>query len=102
VVEVNVDPESQLVEFRIGHREGKLVFPECQQACPQADLAAERIWRHLDLLQFETRIRARVPRCDCEQSGVKSTAGPVGAKALAVYEPIRGGCSQGSQRLQFG
>jgi len=80
VVEVNVDPEGRLVEIQLRHRGGKLVCPDCQQACPQADLAAERTWRHLDLMQFETRIRARVPRCDCEQCGVKTTAVPWAGK----------------------
>ena len=76
VVEVNVDPEGQQVEILRSHRRGKLTCPECQQACPQADLATERVWRHLDLMQFETRIRARVPRCDCQRCGVKTTAVP--------------------------
>lgn len=76
VVEVNVDPEGQQVEILLSHRRGKLTCPECQQACPQADLATERVWRHLDLMQFETRIRARVPRCDCQRCGVKTTAVP--------------------------
>jgi transposase len=76
VVEVNVDPEGQQIEILLSHRGGKLTCPECQQACTQADLAAERIWRHLDLMQFETRVRARVPRCDCQQCVVKTTAVP--------------------------
>jgi transposase len=36
-------------------------------------MATERVWRHLDLMQLETRIRARVPRCNCQNFGVKST-----------------------------
>ncbi len=31
-------------------------------------------------MQFETRIRARVPRCDCEQCGVTTTAVPWAGK----------------------
>jgi hypothetical protein len=54
VVEVNVDPEGRLVEVQLRHRGGRLVCPDCQQVCPQAGLAAERIWRHLGLMQFET------------------------------------------------
>lgn len=80
VAEVNVDPEGQQVEIQLRHRGGKLICPECQQACPQADLASERTWRHLDLMQFETLIRARVPRCTCKQCGVKTTAVPWAGK----------------------
>jgi transposase len=45
VVEVNVDSEGQQVEILLSHRRGKLTCPECQQACTQADLATERVWR---------------------------------------------------------
>jgi transposase len=76
MVEVNVDPEGRLVEIQFRHRGGKLVCPDCHQGWPQAALAAERTWRYLDLTQFETRVRARVSRCDCEQCGVKTTAVP--------------------------
>ncbi len=80
VVEVNVDPDGQQVEIQLRHRGGELICPECQQACPQADLAAERTWRHLDLKQFETLIRARVPRCTCKRCGVKTTVVPWAGK----------------------
>jgi transposase len=80
VVEFNVDPEGRLVEIQLRHRGGKLVCPDSQQARPQADLSAERTWRHHDFMQFETRIRASVPRCECEQCGVKTTAVPWAGK----------------------
>ncbi|MFN5322613.1 MAG: transposase family protein [Planctomycetota bacterium] len=35
-----------------------------------------RTWRHLDLMQFETILRARVPRSDCPSCGVKTTTVP--------------------------
>ena len=76
VADVIVDPEGQRVEIQLSHRGGKLVCPECQVTCPQADLAPERTWRHLDLMQFETILRARVPRSDCPSCGVKTTTVP--------------------------
>ena len=33
-------------------------------------------WRHLDTMQFETRIRCRVPRSDCKEHGVKAVKVP--------------------------
>ena len=80
VADVAVDPEGQRVEIQLAHRGGKLVCPECQGACPQADLAPERTWRHLDLMQFETLLRARVPRSDCKSCGVKTTTVPWAGK----------------------
>ena len=44
--------------------------PECGQECPRHDRAPERTWRHLDVMQFQTIIRARVPRSRCAKHGV--------------------------------
>jgi len=41
-----------------------------------ADHAPERVWRHLDTMQFETLLRARVPRARCPKHGVKTIAVP--------------------------
>jgi transposase len=72
--------DEQRVEIRLEHRGGSLVCPECGQACPQADLAPERTWRHLDTMQFLTELRARVPRCKCSKCGVKTTRVPWAGK----------------------
>ncbi len=48
----------------------------CGNACPRHDHAPERSWRHLDTMQFETTIVARVPRTDCNECGVKTCEVP--------------------------
>ena len=50
--------------------------PECGKQCTVADHAPERTWRHLDTMQFETLIRARVPRSRCPEDGVKTISVP--------------------------
>jgi transposase len=50
--------------------------PECGRECSIHDRAPERTWRHLDTMQFETLIRARVPRSDCPEHGVKTMQVP--------------------------
>jgi transposase len=50
--------------------------PECGRECSIHDSAPERTWRHLDTMQFETLIRARVPRSDCPEHGVKTMKVP--------------------------
>jgi transposase len=70
----------QRVEIRLEHRGGALACPDCGQVCPQADLAPERSWRHLDTMQFTTEIRARVPRCQCSKCGVKTISVPWAGK----------------------
>jgi len=62
------------------HRGGRVKCPECGKECTIADHAPERSWRHLDTMQFETRLRARVPRSDCPSCGVKTTQVPWAGK----------------------
>ena len=50
--------------------------PECGQACSLHDSAPERTWRHLDTMQFITVIRARTPRANCPEHGVKTMTVP--------------------------
>lgn len=50
--------------------------PECGRACSIHDSAPERRWRHLDTMQFETEIRARVPRANCPEHGVRTMSVP--------------------------
>jgi transposase len=48
----------------------------CGKECPIHDSAPERTWRHLDTMQFRTEIRARTPRSDCPEHGVKTVLVP--------------------------
>ncbi|MEZ5940374.1 MAG: ISL3 family transposase [Planctomycetaceae bacterium] len=50
--------------------------PECGTPSPIYDRTAERTWRHLDTMQFETLITARTPRCRCPHCGVKTVTLP--------------------------
>ena len=50
--------------------------PECGRACWLHDHGPERKWRHLDAMGFETFLRARVPRVNCPEHGVKSVEVP--------------------------
>ena len=80
VVSVDLLPEHNRVEIRIRHLGGKVACPECQGACSIADHAPERQWRHLDVMQFETRILSSTPRSRCETCGVKTIAVPWASK----------------------
>ena len=56
--------------------EAAVVCPECRKECARRDHAPEREWRHLNVMQFLTVIRARVPRCRCPEHGVKTVRTP--------------------------
>lgn len=74
---VKLDLGAKKVEIALEWARGaKAVCPGCRRACAIADHAAERTWRHLDTMQFETLIRASVPRSDCPEHGVKTVSVP--------------------------
>ena len=77
VERVDLDLTAQRVEIRLGRVAGAAVCcPDCQTVRPLKDHAPERRWRHLDTMQFETVLVARVPRTNCPDCGVLNTAVP--------------------------
>lgn len=73
VQSVALDLEAKSVSIYLEHPKGRPVpCPQCHASCTIADHASERRWRHLDTMQFETILIARVPRADCPQCGVKT------------------------------
>ncbi len=65
------------VEIELGWQWGSAAkCPECGRACSIHDSAPERTWRHLDTMQFMTVIRARTPRANCPEHGVKTMTVP--------------------------
>lgn len=81
VASVDLKMEAQRVEIELKHAEGAAIrCPECGEQCFLHDHSPERTWRHLDTMQFETRLRAKVPRSDCPECGVKTVAVPWAVK----------------------
>jgi transposase len=73
VVNVDLSLEGQRVEIQLEHvPDQPACCPECAQPRPLKDHAPERSWRHLDTMQFETVLTARVPRTECPGCGVKT------------------------------
>src|ERR1039457_6131901 len=65
------------VEIELGWQWGQSAqCPECGRKCSIHDSAPERTWRHLDTMQFATLIRARTPRADCPEHGVRTMQVP--------------------------
>ena len=74
---VELKLQEKKVEIELGWQWGTAAkCPECQRECSIHDCAAERTWRHLDTMQFTTLIRARTPRADCPEHGVKTMTVP--------------------------
>lgn len=81
VSEVKLDMENQQINIHVTHREGtKFCCPQCDEALACYDHSPERQWRHLDSCQFQTILRAKVPRVNCPKHGVKQANVPWAAK----------------------
>jgi transposase len=90
VGEVKLELTEKKVEINLVWTGGEgLRCPECGVTCATKDYLPERTWRHLDVMQFETVLRARVPRADCPEHGVKTVrvpwAGP-GSRFTLLFE----------------
>lgn len=74
---VELKLEAKKVEIELSWQWGAAAkCPECGGQCSIHDCAPERTWRHLDTMQFATLIRARVPRANCPEHGVKTMQVP--------------------------
>jgi transposase len=74
---VDLNLEGKKVEIELGWQWGAAAkCPECGRECSIHDCAPERTWRHLDTMQFMRLVRARTPRADCPEHGVKTMQVP--------------------------
>ena len=90
VVRADLQMAQRRVEIEVEHDPARAVCcPRCERACPRHDHAPERTWRHLDVMQFTTLIRARTPRCVCPTHGVETVRVPwaePGARFTLMFE----------------
>lgn len=77
VISAQLDLLRGRVELEVAWKaDAAVVCPECGIECARHDHAPQREWRHLNVMQFLTVIKARVPRCCCPQHGVKTVKTP--------------------------
>lgn len=77
VERVDLDVKGHRVDVYAAHeRPATWPCPVCAKACGLHDHDAERVWRHLDSCGFGTYLRARVPRVDCTEHGVRQVRVP--------------------------
>ncbi len=71
VVDVRLDIAASKIDIYLDYVEKCAPCPECGTLSSIYDCQEERIWRHLDTMQFQTLIHAKPPRCCCAKHGVK-------------------------------
>lgn len=76
VARVELRTGEQRVDVWLEHEATRWPCPECGDALPGFDHAAERTWRHLDTCQFQTHLHAEIPRVQCPTHGVKQVRVP--------------------------
>lgn len=76
VTDVNLDLEGLKVRIELESTGKSYCCSGCGMACPLKDHAPLRQWRHMDTMQFETILVARVPRTNCPQCGVRTCEVP--------------------------
>jgi transposase len=73
ITRLETDLENKSIYIYVEYpKDTKVVCPVCGSECSVYDYNEKREWHHLDIMQFKTFIRARVPRCDCKTDGVKT------------------------------
>ena len=76
VEDVNLSITGQRIEVRLRFIGNEVFCSECGLQGTVYDHAPEQRWRHLDTMQFETIIIARIPRSQCSDCGVKTVTVP--------------------------
>jgi transposase len=77
VEQVKLDVVGKRVDIELSHAEAVTWrCPHCQRELACYDHVSERTWRHLDTCQFQTHLRARLPRVKCPEHGVVQVAAP--------------------------
>ena len=97
VSDVKLDMAHPRVDIYLDYGEKCAPCPECGTLAPMHDAQEERVWRHLDTMQFTTLIHARPPRCRCERHGVKVIDLPWAEKGFALHKPFRSVRHKGPQ-----
>lgn len=71
VTRLNLDLGAQRLDLYVEYAAKAAVCPVCGALASLHDQQPERIWRHLDTMQFATYLHARVPRVACPEHGAK-------------------------------
>ncbi|MDD2401926.1 MAG: transposase family protein [Clostridia bacterium] len=76
VIDVKFDISESRLDIYISRTKGsKVTCPVCEKECSVHD-SKERTWRHLNFFQYKAFIHCKIPRCKCDDHGVKQIEVP--------------------------
>lgn len=76
VASLDFDLSKRRLDIRVGFQKGSFFpCPICRKQSKAHD-TEERTWRHLDFFQHAAYLTARVPRCNCDEHGIKTVDVP--------------------------
>ena len=82
VKDLQFNPEGHRLDLLIDFTPGAdFPCPICNKSCKTHD-TVQRSWRHMDFFQHSAYLTARVPRCKCDEHGVKQVNVPWAAPGL--------------------
>lgn len=76
VSRVDLNKDELRVDLYVNHTKVNILCPECGKAVTIYDHCKERVWRHLDVMEYKTFIHCRIPRSDCPKHGIKKLCAP--------------------------
>ena len=76
VEDVSFSIEENRLDIYISKIKGsKVLCPVCGNQCSAHD-SKKRTWRHLNFFQYKAFIHCKVPRCNCDEHGIKQVEVP--------------------------
>lgn len=81
VAKVDLNVSAKRLDIYLEYAVGSAICPVCGRLGPVYDQQPERVWRHLDTMQFETLIHAKTPRVKCSDHKVKVIEIPWASKS---------------------
>lgn len=77
ITKIEIDDKSHHVTVVLGHAPfSKFPCSQCGNLCSVHDHQGTRLWRHLDTCQYETYLKAAVPRVKCGTCGILNASIP--------------------------
>ena len=92
VERVELNMAEQRVDVYVAHpQRERFACPQCGRELGVYDHQPERVWRHLDSMQFLTLLHARAPRVSCPEHGVHQVRLPwaqAGSRFTHLFEAL--------------